>query len=186
MFTEKKLNRIALLGAFSMFLSTIEYLFPRPIPFMRLGLANLPVILSLELFSAPAYFLLILLKVLGQALVNGTLASYVFLFSMVGSFASGLLMWLCYKALRPRISFVGISVMGALTSNMAQIILSISFIFGPSAWRILPLFLGIGLVSGLFIGLFAQRFSEKSKWWELIRQGALKDDLLTEEAVDEK
>ena len=63
-FTEKKLNRIALLGAFSMFLSTIEYLFPRPIPFMRLGLANLPVILALEILPAPSYFLLVLMKVL--------------------------------------------------------------------------------------------------------------------------
>ncbi|MDA3955963.1 Gx transporter family protein [Oceanispirochaeta sp.] len=173
MFTEKRLNRIALLGAFSMFLSTIEYLFPRPIPFMRLGLANLPVILGLEILSAPAYFLLILLKVLGQALVNGTLASYVFLFSLFGSFASGFVMWLCYKALMPRISFIGISIMGALVSNMTQILLSISFIFGPSAWRILPLFLGLGLVSGLFIGLFAQRFSEKSRWWALFKEKAL-------------
>lgn len=169
-FTEKKLNRIALLGAFSMFLSTIEYLFPRPIPFMRLGLANLPVILALEILPAPSYFLLVLMKVLGQALVNGTLASYVFLFSLSGSFASALIMWLCYKSLKPRISFIGISVMGALTSNMAQIILSITFIFGSSAWRILPLFLGIGLASGVFIGIFAQRFSDKSKWWRRMRE----------------
>lgn len=171
-FTEKKLNRIALLGAFSMFLSTIEYLFPRPIPFMRLGLANLPVILALEILPAPAYFLLVLMKVLGQALVNGTLASYVFLFSLTGSFASALVMWVCYKGLRPRITFIGISVMGALTSNLAQIILSITFIFGASAWRILPLFLGIGLVSGVFIGIFAQRFSDKSRWWKAMKKEA--------------
>ncbi len=172
MFTEKKLNRIALLGAFSMFLSTIEYLFPRPIPFMRLGLANLPVILSLEILSGPSYFLLVLMKVLGQALVNGTLASYVFLFSAAGSFASALVMWLCYKGLKKRVSFLGISVMGALTSNMAQILLSITFIFGASAWRILPLFLAIGLVSGIFIGIFAQRFSDKSAWWKMMREEA--------------
>jgi len=146
---------------------------------MRLGLANLPVILSLEVLSAPAYFLLILVKVLGQALVNGTLASYVFLFSMAGSFASGCIMWLCFKGLGRHISFIGVSIMGALTSNMAQITLSILFIFGPSAWRILPLFLGIGLISGVFIGIFAQKFSEKSKWWALVkeRNTALREEL---------
>jgi len=169
-FTEKRLDRIAMLGALSLFLSTVEYLFPRPIPFMRLGLANLPVILSLELLSAPGYFLLILLKVLGQAMVNGTMASYVFLFSVAGSFTSGLIMWGAYRWLRPRISFVGVSILGALTSNMSQIFLSISFVFGPSAWRILPWFLGIGLTSGLLIGLFAQRFSEKSVWWARMRE----------------
>ena len=149
-FTETgNLNRIALLGAFSMFLSTVEYLFPRPIPFMRLGLANLPLLLGLEVLSAPSYILLVILKVLGQALVNGTLASYVFLFSLSGSLGSALIMYFCYKGLGKRISFIGISLMGALASNTMQIALSVIFIFGSSAWRILPLFLGIGLVSGL-------------------------------------
>lgn len=158
---------------------------------MRLGLANLPVILALEILPLPSYFLLVLMKVLGQALVNGTLASYVFLFSLSGSFASAAVMWVCYKGLRPRISFIGVSVMGALTSNMAQIFLSITFIFGASAWRILPLFLGIGLVSGVFIGIFAQRFSDKSRWWKIMKDEALQDEespgeeAFAEERIDE-
>ncbi|OQY32608.1 MAG: heptaprenyl diphosphate synthase [Spirochaetaceae bacterium 4572_59] len=186
-FTEKQLNRIAMLGALSLFLSTVEYLFPRPIPFMRLGLANLPVILCLDLISSKTgkagepgeflplrgYFLLILLKVLGQGMVNGTMASYIFLFSISGSFASGLIMLLAWRFLRPDISFLGVSILGALVSNMAQILLSIIFIFGASAWRILPWFLGIGLISGLLIGLFAQRFSKKSRWWAAIKGGRI-------------
>ena len=181
MFSEKQLNRIAILGALSLFLSTVEYLFPRPIPFMRLGLANIPVILCLDLIPrrkseggllpGAAYFLLILMKVLGQGIINGTMASYVFLFSLTGSVASGLVMFLAWKLLTPRISFVGISILGALVSNMAQITLSISFIFGATAWRIMPLFLGIGLASGVFMGFFAQTFSERSRWWNEMRRG---------------
>jgi len=167
-----KLNRIALLGAFSMFLSTVEYLFPRPIPFMRLGLANLPLLLGLEVLPAPSYLLLVILKVLGQALVNGTLASYVFLFSLFGSLGSALVMYFSYRLLKKHISFVGISLLGALASNSMQIVLSVLFIFGSSAWRILPLFLGIGLVSGLFIGVFAQHFSERSRWWDTFRRNS--------------
>ena len=120
-------NRIALLGAFSMFLSTIEYLFPKPVPFMRLGLANLPLLLGLEVLSAPSYFLLVIIKVLGQALVNGTLASYVFLFSLGGSLASAVVMRLCYMLPERRISFIGISLMGALASNIVQLMLSLPF-----------------------------------------------------------
>ncbi len=171
----KNLNRIALLGAFSMFLSTVEYLFPRPIPFMRLGLANLPLLLGLEVLSAPSYILLVILKVLGQALVNGTLASYVFLFSLSGSLGSALIMYFCYRGLGKRISFIGISLMGALASNTMQIVLSVIFIFGSAAWRILPLFLGIGLVSGLFIGIFAQHFSDRSLWWDAFRRSGRGD-----------
>jgi heptaprenyl diphosphate synthase len=179
MFSERVLNRLAMLGALSLFLSTVEYLFPRPIPFMRLGLANLPVILYLDLLgsdskdSTGTYFLLILIKVLGQGMVNGTMASYVFLFSLVGSFSSGLTMWLAWRYLRPNISFLGVSVLGALISNMSQILLSIVFIFGPAAWRILPWFLGIGLGSGFFIGLFARSFSGKSRWWNALKDSSL-------------
>lgn len=179
-FTDKQKERVAMLAALCLFLSTLEYLFPRPLPFMRLGLANLPVILSLDLLPRgkkktgthplTAYFVLILLKVLGQGMVNGTMASYVFLFSLCGSFASGLGMYLAWRFLAPHVSFLGIGVLGALLSNITQIFLSIAFIFGPSAWRILPLFLGIGLLSGIFIGLFAQNFSEKSVWWAQFRE----------------
>ena len=159
------LNQVALLGAFSMFLSTIEYLFPRPLPFMRLGLANLPLLLGLEMLSLPSYFLLVVLKVLGQALVNGTLASYVFLFSLSGTLASALIMKLCYSLFRSGISYIGISLMGALASTVVQMFLSVQFVFGQAAWRIMPVFLGAGLLSGLFIGIFAVYFSNLSVWW---------------------
>ncbi len=168
--SEKDLNRIALLGAFSLFLSTLEYLVPKPLPFMRLGLANLPLLLALKVLPLRAYGLLVLIKVLGQALVNGTLATYIFLFSLGGTFASALIMGLAYRILGRRISFIGISVLGALGSNLAQIFLSIHFLFGPSSWPILPPLLGLGLLSGLLMGLFAQTFEEKSRWWAAFRE----------------
>ncbi len=169
-----RFNVIALLGGMSMFLSAVEFLFPKPVPFMRLGLANLPLLLGLEILSPSSYALLVALKVLGQALVNGTLASYVFLFSFFGSALSAAVMFLCHRFLKGRISMIGISLMGALSSNAIQITLSILFIFGKSAWRILPLFLGLGLVAGLLMGVFAQRFAEASRWWKELK-GGLRD-----------
>ena len=41
MLDARTLALLPILGACSMFLSTVEYLFPKPLPFMRLGLANL-------------------------------------------------------------------------------------------------------------------------------------------------
>ena len=41
---------IALLGAFCLFLSTIEYMIPKPMPFMRIGIVNLPLMLALDIF----------------------------------------------------------------------------------------------------------------------------------------
>lgn len=163
-------NFVAFLGALCLFFATIEYLFPKPIPFFRLGLANLPVLLALEFFRAPTVLLLILLKVLGQGLINGTLASYVFLFSAAGSFASGLIMWGAHRLFGRHISLVGVSLFGAVASNIVQIVLSVTVIFGESAWVITPVFMGLGTFAGLLVGLFAERFRHKSRWLALIRE----------------
>jgi heptaprenyl diphosphate synthase len=66
---------LALLGSFCLFLSTLEYLIPKPLPFMRIGLANLPLILALDLFPPGPFALLVLIKISGQALITGTLFS---------------------------------------------------------------------------------------------------------------
>ena len=77
----KKNNLIAMLAS-------IEYIIPKPLPFMRLGLANLPVLIGLETLAPPAFLLLVLLKVIGQALIMGTLFSHIFILSFCGSIAS--------------------------------------------------------------------------------------------------
>jgi heptaprenyl diphosphate synthase len=167
--TYERLDLIAFLGATCLFFATIEYLFPKPFPFFRLGLANLPVIISLKLFSPGYVLLLVLLKVLGQGLINGTLASYVFLFSLGGSFASAFTMLAAQRLFADKVSLVGISVFGAIASNVVQIYLSVRFIFGMTAWIIAPPFVALGVASGFAVGLFAQKFWEESRWLGRVR-----------------
>lgn len=167
---QRRLDLIAFLGALCLFLSTIEYLFPKPFPFFRLGLANLPVLLSLELLSPGSVLLLVLLKVVGQGLVNGTLASYVFLFSAAGSYASALMMLLTARLGGKRISLIGVSLFGALASNVIQVALSVTFVFGQSAWVIAPLFLGLGVATGAVVGVFAERFRSRSRFVAMLRE----------------
>lgn len=158
---------IALLAAFCMFLSMIEYLIPKPLPFMRLGLANLPILLALSLLPSRRIIFLVFLKVLGQGLVNGTMFSYIFLFSAAGSFASGCMMLLTSRLFGRRISLVGVCVFGALASNSVQILIARQIIFGRSALLIGPPFLFIGLISSLIMGFFAEAFQRKSRWFEM-------------------
>ncbi len=133
-------------------------------------MANLPILISLQLFSPAYVLLLVLLKVLGQGLINGTLASYVFLFSLGGSYASAFAMLSAHRLMGERVSLIGISVYGAIASNIVQIFLSVTFIFGQSAWIIAPPFMGLGVSGGLAVGLFAERFSERSQWLAAIRE----------------
>ncbi|WP_319476247.1 Gx transporter family protein [Marispirochaeta aestuarii] len=166
---KRRIDLVAFLGALCLFLSTVEYLFPKPIPFMRLGLANLPILVSLYLLPFPYLMLLTLVKVAGQGLINGTLASYVFIFSVAGSYSSVLVMYAVSRISGRFLSLVGVSLVGSLTSNAVQVLLSIYFIFGKNAVMIAPLFLGIGTVSGLLIGLIAEGFVERSRWHAKLR-----------------
>lgn len=157
-------------AALCLFLSTIEYLIPKPLPFLRLGLANLPLILALDVLSVPSFFLLVLLKILGQALVSGSLFSYIFLFSAVGSFSSAFVMFTLKKTFNSAISCVGLSVAGAFTSNAVQLLMARFYIFGQSAWYIAPPFFALGLVTGTLLGFFANSFIKSSRTFALLNE----------------
>ena len=79
--TINRRNLIAFFASLCLFLSAVEYVIPKPLPFMRLGLANMPLVLALYVFGAKEILLLVLLKILGQGFITGTLFSYIFLFS---------------------------------------------------------------------------------------------------------
>ena len=64
--TDKKL--LPFLAALCLFLAAVEYAVPKPLPFLRLGLANLPVIVALFVMPTRDIYKLILLKIIGQAL----------------------------------------------------------------------------------------------------------------------
>jgi heptaprenyl diphosphate synthase len=164
---------VAFLGGLCLFLSTIEYLVPKPVPFLRIGIANLPLLIGLGLLSPGQLLLVALLKVIGQGLVSGTLATYVFLFSAAGTFASALAMLAVRALAGPRMSLVGVSVTGALLSNLAQIGLAIAMdLIGQGAWVIAPPFIAAGTVSSALLGWFAERFTRRSRWLASVRGGA--------------
>ena len=71
--TDKRL--LPFLAALCLFLAAVEYAIPKPLPFLRLGLANLPVIVALFVLPTRDIYKLILLKIMGQAIITGTLFS---------------------------------------------------------------------------------------------------------------
>lgn len=162
---------VPLFGGFCFFLSAIEFMIPKPVPFFRIGLANLPILLGIDFFSFPAFCFLLLIKVLGQALVSGTLFSYISVFSLSGTFAAGLTMYAMHGIPRKAISFIGISIAGAFVSNLIQILLAVFFIFGKSALYIVPPVFFAGTVTAFFLGLFAYEFSLNSTWYENVVTG---------------
>ena len=144
----------------------IEYAIPKPLPFMRLGIANMGIMLALYVLPIRQVLFLTLIKVLLQALISGTFFSYIFLFSFFGSFSSVFAMILCKNLFKSKISFLGICLSGALANNLCQILLSYLMIFRSSTSYIAPILLISGFISSLVLGIFTQNFAKNSIWYD--------------------
>ncbi|MGL1894407.1 MAG: Gx transporter family protein [Spirochaetaceae bacterium] len=154
---------ISILGALSLFLALLEHIIPKPIPFVRLGLANIPIIISLILLTPKQTLMLIFIKSIGSSIVTGTIFSWIFLYSLAGSISSGLIMILVYIILKKRVSMIGISVLGALASNLVQILVATLLLGSGAKYIGLPI-LVTGLVTGIAIGVLTNNFISNSKW----------------------
>jgi heptaprenyl diphosphate synthase len=164
----KRTEIIALLAAMALFLSSIEYIIPKPLPFLRLGIANLPLLISLYLLKPKEFFLLLVLKILAQAFIYGTLFSYIFMFSCAGGTASGLVMIGLQRIMKNHVTLLGVSVVGAFTSNIVQLIIASAVVWGPGVFLIAPPFLLVGTISACMLGLLAESFYRKSRWVKMI------------------
>lgn len=161
-----KRQTIALLGGLCFFFSAIEYMIPKPLPFIRLGLANFPLLLALDLMPFSSFMILAGLKVTGQALISGTLFSYVFLFSMGGTFASALFMYALRRGLgKERIGFIGVSVAGAFASNGVTLVLARFFVFGAGIIYAAAPVLALGIITGALLGAASEHFIRNSLWY---------------------
>ena len=127
-------ERLAFFSALCLFLSAFEFTIPKPLPFFRLGLANLPLILALEKFKLKDYIALSFMKVFLQGFLAGTFFSYIFLFSFAGTFFSSLVIYIAFLVFRRKgfISFFTLSILGAFASNCAQLLCAKFILFGSS------------------------------------------------------
>ena len=164
------------MGGYCFFLSALEYLIPKPLPFIRLGLANIPLLIALDIMPFSSFALLGFLKIIGQALISGTLFSYVFLFSLGGTGVSALFMYALRRQLgEKRISLIGVSAAGAFASNGIQLVLAYFFVFGKSIIYAAAPILGLGVVTGTLLGIFSEYFIRHSRWYARLKDPGIKD-----------
>jgi len=148
----QKLTRLSLLVSFGLALYSLEIFIP--LPWGRVGLANLATLLALLIFGGWEAFLVMGMRVfLGSLLFGGPL-NPASLLSLAGGVASSSGMVLL-RPLYPQVfSIVGISIWGALAHNLAQL-LAAWFLLGKAAgiFGLLPFIPLISLGGGLIVGL---------------------------------
>ena len=166
-------RKVALFAAISLFCAMVEMVIPKP-GFVRIGLSNIPVMLALYCsFSLSEYSLLVIVRLILQAVLNGTLVSYAFILSASAGLSSATVMYITYRYFEKkdkvaRVSFVTVGEAGAFVSNLVQIYVS-HFFLGNGVYALTPLILGCGIVTSFVLGLFTSRFCEKSEFMRTIR-----------------
>ena len=120
---------------------------------MRIGLANVFILLILVQIDFLSALVVTLTKVIIGNLFSGLLFTPLILFSLVSSVLSLLVMYAVYKS-RISCSLVGVSITGALSHLLTQLVLGyFLFVHTSRIFALFPIILIIGLVSGLITGI---------------------------------
>lgn len=149
-------KRIAYLGVFTALafvFSYIEFLLPLNfgVPGIKLGLANLVVIVALYMINVRAACLLSFVRILLTGLTFGNLASMIY--SLAGGILSLVIMILAKRV--NVFSVTGVSVLGGVSHNVGQIIIAILVVETKSLLYYLPVLIISGTVTGALIGILA-------------------------------
>lgn len=157
-------RRIPFLGillAFSIMLGYVEGLIPViiPVPGIKLGLANLPVVICLYLFSPLEALLLTIIK----ALLNGFLfgSGSTIIYSLAGAVLSLFGMFL-FKKLRG-IHIPVVSATGGIFHNIGQLLVAGFILRSEFVWFYFPILALSGLLTGGLLGVLCGLILPKIK-----------------------
>ena len=147
-------SRVAYFGVFTalaLIFSYIETLIPFNfgIPGVKLGLANLIIVIALYKMKVSEAYMLSVVRVLLSGFIFGNY------FSIIYSLAGGLLSLTTMALLKKKdgFSLLGISVAGGVMHNVGQLIVAMIVVETFSVIYYVPVLLVSGIVTGLLIGI---------------------------------
>lgn len=158
---KKNVAHIGVLIALGFILSYVEAMIPFhfAIPGVKLGLANLIVVVTLYLMDAKSAFVISLLRIVLVGFTFGNMNSL--LYSLAGGIFSYIVM-VCGKKMKG-LSVLGVSVLGGVFHNVGQILVAIYVVQTVRLVYYLPVLLVSGVVTGVLIGIMAGILVERIK-----------------------
>ncbi|MFI3238173.1 MAG: Gx transporter family protein [Lachnospiraceae bacterium] len=157
-------NKVAHMGmyiAIAMIFSYVEMLIPFNfgIPGMKLGLANLIVVVVLYKMNYKDAYIVSIIRVVLVGMLFGNLASIAF--SLSGCLLSLTIMCIMHKL--DVLSILGVSMIGAVFHNIGQILMAMLVVSSFSVVYYLPVLLVAGIITGLVIGIIAREMLKRIK-----------------------
>ena len=152
-------HKIALMGvltAGAIVIAILESFIPSiGIPGVKLGLANIVILIILYEIGILEAVIVDLLRVLIVGLLRGTFASMGFLMSVTGAVFSLMVMILLYLLIK-KFSIIGVSVVGSVFHVFGQILIAIIFLGSGYVLFYLPIIAISAIITGVLVGIVAQ------------------------------
>lgn len=145
-----KITKIALLSSAAIVLGYVESLFPLhiTIPGVKLGISNVVIICALYGIDIASAWYIMFIKVLSSCVLFSGMNT--FLYSIAGGVASVSFMVLLKNT--RKFGIMGVSTIGAVAHNMAQICVACIVLDSKYVWYYTPFLLVAGVIVGMIIG----------------------------------
>lgn len=143
----KKLVLTGLIFSIALVLSIVEStLPPLPVPGVKFGLSNIAVMFALFFLTKSQAFTIAVLKALFVVMTRGIIAGVL---SLSGGILSLTFMLLLMLIFRQRISYLVISIFGAVAHNIGQFIVITIIYTGMYLLAYIPILLVSGVIAGI-------------------------------------
>ncbi|MBR6473408.1 MAG: Gx transporter family protein [Firmicutes bacterium] len=143
----------AMFAALALIFSYVEVLIPIPVPIpgIKLGLANLVILIAIYRMGFKYAFTINMVRIVAA----GLLFSGVFgmIYSLAGGVLSIIVMYLLYRT--DKFSMVGVSMAGGVCHNLGQLLTACLLLENTGILSYFSVLLFSGLISGIAIGILA-------------------------------
>ena len=143
---------VGVMASLAIALSFLESLLPQ-MPFLppgaKLGLSNLVVLYAAAVTTLPRTLMIAMVKSMFVFFMRGPVAGTL---SLTGGLLSALVMVSAMRAIKVRFSYLFVSVLGAVTHNLGQLLAASLMIGSAAAWGYLPYVLIAGVAMGAING----------------------------------
>ncbi|MFQ5583797.1 MAG: Gx transporter family protein [Calditrichia bacterium] len=155
---DKTLNlrdaRIAGLVVVGLLLFIFESYLPRPVPWLKFGLANIATLVALYWLGWKEAIIVALYRIVIGAFFIGNIFTPGFFLSLSGGLMAVLAMVFFFQL--KIFGIVSVSVAGSVFHNLGQVLVAVYLLFKNSViWYILPYLLLTSLFTGVVIGLIS-------------------------------
>ena len=151
----KRIAKMSMLVALAINFSYIEFLIPinLGVPGIKLGLANLVIVIALYTMNTMDVWLISILRILILGFMFGSGMSIIY--SIAGAVLSLIVM--CIIKRIKGFSIVGVSIAGGVCHNIGQIVVAMLVVETTGILYYMPALLVAGVITGAIIGIISKR-----------------------------